>query len=759
MPGSRLFAEVVERLAQRHSPEQITGRLKRDFPDDPEMWVSHETIYQALYVRPKSELAKQVNEALRTGRTRRKPQGRQPQTRLKGMINISERPAEAEDRAVPGHWEGDLILGAGCGSAIGTLVERSTGFVLLLHLPGDHTAATVAEAMSTTIHRLPEQLRRSLTWDQGSEMALHTKITAQTGLPIYFCDPHSPWQRGTNENTNGLLRQYFPKGTDLSFYGPGLLDQVAAELNARPRKRLNFETPAEALARLLPNPTASVASNSDVFMVPRRSAVTSRLDVDLTSGDGVGTTLPLVVANMTAISGRRMAETVARRGGVAIIPQDIPTDVVASSVRKVKASHPVFDTPVSVSPHSTVGEAVSLLPKRAHGLVVVVEDGRPIGTLREAEATGVDRFAQVHEVMSSDLLVVSPQLSPREIFDELASHHLDVALVVDDGRLLGVMTPKHALRSTLYRPALDADGALLVGAAVGIDGDVGGRAEQLLAGGIDVLVVDTAHGHQEKMIMALKAVREARDRLAETGGRRVPLVAGNVVSADGVTDLVEAGADVIKVGVGPGAMCTTRMMTGVGRPQFSAVLECAEAARRLGQVDLGRRRGPLSARRRPGPRRRGRIGDDRVLVRRDVREHGQPADRCSGPDVQGVLRHGLGSRGEDADQGLQRLRPRPGRAVRGGHLVVADVPGPRAAQCRRPDRLDDGVRSSFTYAGATSLEEFQVRWHWSECSPAPVTKRGVRCTQVGDAHCHINHANGARNCPARLSQVDHDRLS
>jgi IMP dehydrogenase len=322
---------------------------------------------------------------------------------------------------------------------------------------------------------------------------------------------------------------------------------------------------------------------SDVFMVPRRSAVTSRLDVDLTSGDGVGTTLPLVVANMTAISGRRMAETVARRGGVAIIPQDIPTDVVAGSVRKVKASHPVFDTPVSVAPNSTVGEAISLLPKRAHGLVVVVEDGRPIGTVSDAEATGVDRFAQVHEVMSSDLLLVSPALTPREIFDELATHHLGVALVVDGGRLLGVMTPKHALRSTLYRPALDADGALLVGAAVGINGDVGGRAEQLLAGGIDVLVVDTAHGHQEKMIMALKAVREARDRLAESGGRRVPLVAGNVVSADGVSDLVEAGADVIKVGVGPGAMCTTRMMTGVGRPQFSAVLECATAARELGR--------------------------------------------------------------------------------------------------------------------------------------------------------------------------------
>ena len=262
MPASRLFAKVVERLAQRHSPEQIAGRLKRDFPDDPEMWVSHETIYQALYVRPNSELAKQVKEALRTCRVRRKSQGRQPQPKLKGMINIAERPAEAADRVVPSHSEGDLILGAGCRSAIGTLVERVTGFVLLLHLPDDHTAATVADAMSAAIGRLPEQLRRSLTWDQGSEMALHTKITEETGLPIYFCDPHSPWQRGTNENTNGLLRQYFPKSTDLSFYGPGLLDQVAAELNARPRKRLGFETPAEALQRLLSRPPESVASTA-----------------------------------------------------------------------------------------------------------------------------------------------------------------------------------------------------------------------------------------------------------------------------------------------------------------------------------------------------------------------------------------------------------------------------------------------------------------------------------------------------------------
>jgi IS30 family transposase len=259
-----LRAEVLRRLKKRNSPEQIAGRLRQDFPDDPEMWVSHETIYQALYVQPRGELAHQVKAALRSGRTCRKAQGRKETGtgRLKDMVNISDRPAEADDRAIEGHWEGDLIIGANGGSAIGTLVERTTGFVLLLHLPGDRTAATVATAMTAKIPELPEIMWRSLTWDQGSEMALHTAITEATGLPIYFCDPHSPWQRGTNENTNGLLRQYFPKGTDLSFHGPGILDNVAAELNARPRKRHNWRTPAEELHRLLSDPSAFVAATA-----------------------------------------------------------------------------------------------------------------------------------------------------------------------------------------------------------------------------------------------------------------------------------------------------------------------------------------------------------------------------------------------------------------------------------------------------------------------------------------------------------------
>ena len=218
-----------------------------------------------MYVQPRGGLARQVKTALRTGRTRRKPQGRNTTNthgRIKDMINIADRPAEADDRAIPGHWEGDLIIGANSESAIGTLVERTTGFVMLLHLPGDRTAATVAEAITTKIPEIPDTLRRSLTWDQGKEMALHTKITEATGLPIYFCDPHSPWQRGTSENTNGLLRQYFPKATDLSFHGPGILDNVAAELNARPRKRFNWRTPAEELNRLLSDPSAFVAATA-----------------------------------------------------------------------------------------------------------------------------------------------------------------------------------------------------------------------------------------------------------------------------------------------------------------------------------------------------------------------------------------------------------------------------------------------------------------------------------------------------------------
>jgi transposase, IS30 family len=250
----RLRRAVQDRLRQHHSPEQIARRLVADFPDDPEMRVSHETIYQSLYVQSRGALKRELTRQLRTGRAMRKPhrRGDRRRGRIPGMVSISERPAEVEDRAVPGHWEGDLIMGSTQSrSAVGTLVERTTRFVLLLHLPGGHTADIVQEAMVAKMAALPEQLRRSLTWDQGKEMANHAQIAAATGMDIYFCDPHSPWQRGSNENTNGLLRQYLPKSTDLSFYGPGMLDNIAAELNGRPRKTLGWRTPAEALDALL----------------------------------------------------------------------------------------------------------------------------------------------------------------------------------------------------------------------------------------------------------------------------------------------------------------------------------------------------------------------------------------------------------------------------------------------------------------------------------------------------------------------------
>jgi len=248
-----LRREVQNRLIERHSPEQIAARLRLEFGEDAEMRVSHETIYRSLYVQGKGGLRRELTQCLRTGRAVRKPHRKADERRgrIPGMINISERPAEVADRAVPGHWEGDLIIGKDNATAIGTLVERATRFVMLLHLPAGHGAEHVEAAMITAMAGLPATLRQTLTWDQGKEMANHAAIATATDLDIYFCDPHSPWQRGTNENTNGLLRQYFPKSTNLGFYGPGYLNNVADELNRRPRKTLGFKTPAEALHELL----------------------------------------------------------------------------------------------------------------------------------------------------------------------------------------------------------------------------------------------------------------------------------------------------------------------------------------------------------------------------------------------------------------------------------------------------------------------------------------------------------------------------
>lgn len=316
---------------------------------------------------------------------------------------------------------------------------------------------------------------------------------------------------------------------------------------------------------------------NDAFMVPSLSAVPSRMDVDLTTPDGIGTTIPVVVANMTAVAGRRMAETVARRGGLTVLPQDIPLDVVEGVVRYVKSRHPVYETPITLGPHHTIGDALSLVHKRSHGVVIIVDEHeRPLGVFAEADATGYDRFSQLHTVMRTDLVVVRAGTDLEHIFELLAHERISAAPVVgDDGRLIGCITRRGALRSAIYRPALNTAGELLTAVAVGISGDPAARATRLAELGVDVLVIDTAHGHQTRMLQAIAEVRAAVPSL--------PLVAGNVVTAQGTRDLIEAGADIVKVGVGPGAMCTTRMMTGVGRPQFSAVLECADEARRHGK--------------------------------------------------------------------------------------------------------------------------------------------------------------------------------
>ena len=250
-----LCQRVIADLQQWWSPQQIARRLHEEFPDDETMRVSPETIYKSIYVQGRGELRRELARCLRTGRARRRPRGsrRRPGV-IKDMVMISERPPEVADRAVPGHWEGDLIMGTTSRSAIGTLVERSTRYVMLLHLPDGHSAQPVRDAMTAAVGTLPDHLWKSITWDQGREMAQHAQFSVDTGIDVFFCDPHSPWQRGSNENTNGLLRQWFPKGTDLSQHGPDKLLEVAQSLNNRPRQTLDWKKPAEALADLIDHP-------------------------------------------------------------------------------------------------------------------------------------------------------------------------------------------------------------------------------------------------------------------------------------------------------------------------------------------------------------------------------------------------------------------------------------------------------------------------------------------------------------------------
>jgi len=441
---------------------------------------------------------------------------------------------------------------------------------------------------------------------------------------------------------------------------------------------------------------------NDVFLVPSLSAVRSRFDVDLTTPDGIGTKLPVVVANMTAVAGKRMAETVARRGGIAALPQDSPLDVLQATLSYVKGRHPIYETPITLSPMHTIADALSLIHKRAHGAVIVVEGETPVGIFTEHDAVGQDRFTQLRHVMVEDLVVIPAGSTPEAMFEALAASRVSAAPVVAGERLVGCMTRRGALRSAIYRPALDAEGRLLVGVAVGINGDPAKRAWEARSAGADVLVVDTAHGHQTKMLEVLAAVRDA------VGDATV--VAGNVVTARGTLDLIEAGADIVKVGVGPGAMCTTRMMTGVGRPQFSAVAECADAARAVGRhvwADGGVRHPrdvalALAA------------GASNVMFGSWLAGTYESAGDTL-RDAEGRLyKENFGMASNRAVKQRTRHESAYDRARK--ELFEEGISTSRMyLDAQRPgvedilDHIVAGVRSSFTYAGAATVSEFQDR--------------------------------------------------
>lgn len=444
---------------------------------------------------------------------------------------------------------------------------------------------------------------------------------------------------------------------------------------------------------------------SDVFLVPSRSAVGSRLGVSLATGDGSGATIPIVSANMNSVTGPGLATTLARRGGLGVLPQDLHLQDLAEAIRWVKAQSPRFDTPIVFSPDATAADAVEVLPPvPGHGIVLHDASGSYVGCIAAERLATALPDARLGDLVHGELtgLDADDVDSPRRAFDLMVDAGLEFAPVLQHGRVVGTLSRRSALRGTVYEPNVDAHGRLRVAAALGINGDVDRKARALADAGVDLLVIDTAHGHQEGMLRAIRVVREL--------GLGVPIVAGNIVTADGVRDLVDAGADILKVGVGPGAMCTTRMMTAVGRPQFSAVLETAEAARELGAhvwADGGVRyprdvalalaagadaimigswfAGTIEA---PGRLRRdasGRLYKESwgMASTKAVRER---FDRLSPYEL---ARRELFAEGISSSAiYLDPLRP-----------SIEDL----------LDMITSGVRSSFTYAGARTLGEFRER--------------------------------------------------
>ncbi|SCF06455.1 IMP dehydrogenase [Micromonospora haikouensis] len=455
--------------------------------------------------------------------------------------------------------------------------------------------------------------------------------------------------------------------------------------------------------RFLPDRELTFA---DAFIMPARSAVHSRHSVDLRTDDGTGTHVPIVAANMNAVSGRRMAETLARRGALAILPQDLPDEAVCDAIRWVKSRHVRFDTPVTVPPDRPASAIAAHMDLRAHQAVVVVEGNRAVGVVTAAALAAADPRHTAEQIMSAPLLQTE-DIDPARALTALDEADAELAVIVDTaGALAGVLTARQALRSMLYQPALDRQGRLRVGAALGLNGDPGLRTKRLIDAGADVLVLDTAHGHQERMIEAVSAVREMLSQLAP----EVVLVAGNVVTAEGVRDLVQAGADIVKVGIGPGAMCTTRMMTGVGRPQFSAVLECARAAREISAhvwSDGGCRH----------PR------DVALAIAAGASNVMIGSMFAATHESPGQLRRDAAGRGFKENFGMASRRAAANRfatllpAERARRLVFEEGVSDAKAYLR-PDRpgaedvLDEitaGLRSTLSYVGARSLPEYRAR--------------------------------------------------
>ena len=452
---------------------------------------------------------------------------------------------------------------------------------------------------------------------------------------------------------------------------------------------------------------------SDVFLVPSRSELTSRMDVDISAGDGTGSTIPLVAANMNGVTGRRMAETMARRGGLAVLPQDVPVELIQDVTSWVKSRHTVVETPLTLSEDDRVLDVHHLSSKRNHDSVCIVrktETGtKLVGVVRVNDCEELDHFASIASVMRQPALTLEVSeldggAGEESVFETLYERfHAAQATyvpVLDGENLVGVLTPGGVLRSGIFEPTVDQAGALRVAAAVGINGDVRGKAEALVSGGVDVLVVDTAHGHQAKMLEALRAVRDLP----------VPIVAGNVVSADGVRDLVEAGADILKVGVGPGAMCTTRMMTAVGRPQFSAVYECAQAAAEVGKhvwADGGVRYPrdvalALAA------------GASQVMIGSwFAGTYESPGDLFTDSDGR-RYKENFGMASARAVQNRTRSEGAYDRARKAlfeegisSSKMYLDPQRPSVEDLL--DGITAGLRSSMTYAGATNLSEFRDR--------------------------------------------------